>query len=93
MELSEEEQKLLKQYQTLSTSLPSLANRVAIEVVPAIIFVSLGMYTEKIIWFVVLITLMVTYNVQRVLRQYKNIKKLNSISKKAIGNIDENKKN
>lgn len=93
MELSKEEEKLLKQYQTLSASLPSLINRVAIEVVPAIIFVSIGIYTEKFIWFIVLVTLMVTYNVQRVLRQYKNIIKLNSISKKTIGNINDNKKN
>ncbi|GEM_PF-1915012 len=93
MELSEEERKLLKQYQVLSLSLPSLANRIAIEVIPAIIFVSLGIYTEKIIWFIVLISLMVTYNVQRVVRQYKNIKKLDSISKKVIGKINENKRN
>lgn len=92
MSLSEEEKILLKQYQELSGSLPSLTNRIAIEVVPAIIFTAAAIYTGKIIWFIVLIILMVFYNVQRVVRQHKNIKKLKSISEKTIGNISENKK-
>ena len=92
MSLSEEEKTLLKQYQELSVSLPSLTNRIAIEVVPAIIFTAIAIYTGKIIWFIVLIIFMVFYNVQRVVRQYKNIKKLKSISEKTIGNLSENKK-
>jgi hypothetical protein len=92
MEFTEEEQKLLKKYQSLSTSVPSLINRVAVEIVPPVIFVTLGIYAGKIIWFIVLILLMVIYNVQRVIRQHKNIEKLNSISKKTIGNIDEGEK-
>jgi len=89
MELSKEEVKLLKQYQTLSNSVPSLASRLAIEIVPAIIFVSLGLYFNQIIWFLVLIGMLVFYNVQRVIRQRKSIAKLRSISQKAIGNINE----
>jgi len=87
MELSKEERELLKQYQVLSDSIPRLVNRVAVEVVPPIIFVALGLCTGDAVWFVVVITLMVIYNVQRVLRQYKNIVKLKSISKKAIGDV------
>ena len=89
MEFSEKEQKLLKQYQSLSTSMPSLTNRLAVEVIPPIVFVTIGIYTGKIIWFIVLVALMVLYNVQRVIRQHKNITMLNSISKKSIGDIDE----
>ena len=92
MEITEEEKELLKQYQTLSDSMPSLANRVAIEVVPPAIFVAIGLVTGQVIWYLVVITLMVVYNVQRVLRQYKNIVKLKSISEKAIGNVGEEKK-
>lgn len=72
--------------------MPSLVNRVAVEIVPPIIFVAIGIYTGQIIWFLVLITLMVIYNVQRVLRQYKNIVKLKSISKKTIGTVNEQSK-
>ena len=92
MDLTEEERKLLSQYQSLSESMPSLINRLAIEVVPPVVFVGIGLYTGQVIWFLVLITLMVTYNVQRVLRQYKNIIKLRSISKKAIGIYNGNSK-
>ncbi|UTA47572.1 hypothetical protein L1F30_15630 [Simiduia sp. 21SJ11W-1] len=87
MEISKEEKELLKQYQSLSDSMPSLASRVAIEVVPPAIFVAIGLFTGQVIWFLVVITLMVVYNVQRVLRQYKNIIKLKSISEKTIGSI------
>jgi hypothetical protein len=92
MDISEEEKQLLKQYQTLSDSMPSLVNRVAIEVVPPFIFVTIGLSTGQVVWFLFVITLMVIYNVQRVLRQYKNIIKLKSISKKAIGSINEEPK-
>ena len=92
MEISEEEKELLRQYQSLSDSMPSLANRVAIEVVPPVIFVVIGLFTGQVIWFLVVITLMVIYNVQRVFRQYKNILKLRSISKKTIGKISEEPK-
>lgn len=92
MEISEDEKELLKQYQSLSVTMPSLVNRLAIEVVPPIIFVAIGLYTGQVVWFVVLIVLMVIYNVQRILRQYKNIIKLKSISEKTIGTIDESTK-
>lgn len=90
MKLSEEERELLKQYQRLSETMPGLINRLAVEIIPPIIFVSIGLYTGKIIWFLTLIMLMVVYNVQRVLRQYKNIVKLRSISVKTIGIISKN---
>lgn len=92
MEISEEEKELLKQYQSLSDSMPSLANRLAIEVVPPALFVAIGIFTGQVIWFVVVIAFMVIYNVQRVLRQYKNIVKLKSISKKTIGNVSDEPK-
>jgi len=92
MEITKEEKELLKQYQILSDSMPSLANRVAIEVIPPVIFVAIGLVTGQVIWCLVVITLMVVYNVQRVLRQYKNIVKLKSISEKAIGNVSEEPK-
>ena len=90
MDLTEEEKELLTQYQSLSESMPRLMNRLAVEIVPALIFVGIGLYTGKVIWFLMLVTLMVVYNVQRVLRQYKNIVKLRSIAKKVIDSIDEN---
>ncbi|MCP4163961.1 MAG: hypothetical protein GY760_28190 [Deltaproteobacteria bacterium] len=91
MDLSEEEKELLTQYQNLSGSMTSLLKRLSVEIIPPIIFVGMGLYTGKLIWFFLIIALMVVYNVQRVLRQYKNIVKLRSISKKLIGSIDKNK--
>ena len=90
MKLSREEKELLEQYKTLSDSMSSLTNRVAVEIVPPIVFVAIGLYTGKVFWFIVLISLMVAYNVQRVLRQYKNIEKLRSIAQKAICTTNEN---
>ena len=89
MEITEEEKELLKQYQVLSTSMPNLANRVAIEVVPPVIFAAVGLVTGQVMWFLVVITLMVVYNVQRVFRQYKSIVKLKSIAEKTIGNVSK----
>ncbi len=89
MALSEDEKELLVKYQNISESMPSLMNRLAIEVAPPAIFVGLGLYTGKVVWFLILIALMVLYNVQRVLRQHKNIVKLRSISNKTIGSTSE----
>lgn len=92
MEFSEEEKKLLKQYQNLPASMTNLVKRLAVEIIPPVIFIFLGLYTGRIVWFIVLIILMVFYNVQRIVRQHNNIKKLNSISLKAIGDhADETK--
>lgn len=88
MSLSDDEKKLLEQYQILSNSNPKFLNRLAVEIIPPIVFVCLGLYTGKIIWFLVLIVLMVTYNVQRVIHQNKNIEKLRSISIKTIGTVN-----
>ncbi len=89
MELSEEEKKLLSQYQILSSSIPNFANRIAVEIVPPIIFVGLGLYTGQILWFLILIAMLVFYNLQRVIRQYKNIVRLKSISEKTLGTLEE----
>lgn len=82
--LSDDEKKLLAQYQVLSDSMPSLANRLAVEIIPAALFVAAGIYTDNIIWFLVLIATMVTYNLQRIIRQQKNITRLKSISQKTL---------
>ena len=92
MELSEDEKKLLTQYQHLSGSIPSLMNRLVVETVPPAIFVGIGLYTGQLVWFLMLISIMVAYNVQRILRQYKNIEKLRSISKKTIGVVNDSPK-
>ena len=91
-ELTEDEKVLLKQYQTLSTSLPNLANRLAVEVVPAVVFVMMWFFTGNVTPLIILISLMVIYNVQRVLRQHKTYKKLHSISKKSIGDVCDEEK-
>jgi hypothetical protein len=88
MNLSDDEKKLLEQYQVLSNSNPKFLNRLAVEIIPPIVFVCLGLYTGEIVWFLVLIVIMVTYNVQRGIRQYKNIERLRSISIKIIDTVN-----
>ena len=86
-EISKEERDLLIQYQSLSKSMPSFSKRLAIEIVPPVIFVAAWSYTNNAIYLIVLILVMVFYNIQRVVRQYKNIASLKSISVKTIGEI------
>jgi hypothetical protein len=84
LNLSDTEVKLLKQYQTLSTSKGKWFNRLAIEIIPPIVFVSIGLFTGNYIWFLTLIAIMVVYNVQRVIRQQKYITELQLISQKVL---------
>lgn len=84
MEISDQELDLLKKYQVLGAGKGSVANRLAVEIVPPIVFVAIGFYTGSYTWFIVLISAMVFYNVQRVIRQTKAIKLLNSISEKVV---------
>jgi len=90
-ELTNQEKALLRQYQTLSTSLPSLTNRLAVEIVPASVFGLMWYFSGNVAPLLLLILIMVFYNIQRVLRQHKIYKTLNSISQKAIGYVHEEK--
>lgn len=65
--------------------MPSLFNRLAIEVVPPLAFIAAWFYTKNPYFLLMLISIMAFYNIQRVIRQYKNIVKLKSISVKTIG--------
>ena len=77
---------------SFSISIPGLSNRLAVEIVPPVILVAIWFYTGSVTYLIVLIAILVIYNVQRVFRQYRNIAKLKSISKKIIGEVnDENK--
>lgn len=89
MQLKNEEKQLLEQYKTLSNSTLNIANRLAVEVVPPIVFVAIGIIRDEIIWFLLLITIMVFYNVQRVIRQQRNLKTLKSLSDKLLNEKDE----
>ena len=92
MDLSNEERKLLELYQKLPTSLSSLINRLVVEIVPPVIFIFLGLYTGNVIWFLAIIVTMASFNIHRVLRQFKNIDLLMKISKKVLGEIKDTKK-
>jgi hypothetical protein len=88
---TKEEKELLRQYQNLSTSVPSMAGRLAVEVIAASIFIGAWAYTGHALYLVVFIAALVGYNIQRILRQYKNLPKLRSISKKTIGEVANEK--
>ena len=82
MNLTQQERALLKKYQSLNSDRATMIGRLAIEILPPVLFVAIGLYTGSITWFLVLITVLVFYNVQRVLRQAKILKLLSAISEK-----------
>ena len=84
MKLSEQECDLLQQYSELNKSKPNLFLRLAVEVVPPALFIGLGLLRGEYIWFIALVAILVTYNVLRVLKQYKNISILASIADKTV---------
>jgi hypothetical protein len=88
-ELTEDEINLLERYQVLSSLMGRIAYRLAIEIIPPVAFVAIWFFTGSVSYLLVLITLMVFYNVQRILRQRKYIMKLNSISIKALGDVHD----
>ncbi len=92
-DLSEKEINLLKLYQKLSSSKPSKVNRLAVEVVPPIIFTVLGIITGNILFFVLVILLLVIFNVIKVIKQETNINLLKSISVKIVGDISSYESN
>lgn len=87
-EISNKERELLEKYQVLSASAPHMFNRLAIEIVPPILFIGFWYATENVIFLIFVIFLMVVYNVQRVLSQNSNISTLSSISRKLIGKVE-----
>jgi hypothetical protein len=89
--LTKEEKELLRQYQNLPISVSSVAGRLAAEVIPASIFIGAWVYTGHALYLVVFIAALAGYNIQRILRQYKNLLKLRSISKKTIGEVANEK--
>lgn len=89
MEFSEQELDLLKKYQVLNAGKSGFASRLALEIIPPIVFVVIGFYTGSFTWFIVLIVALVFYNVQRVIRQSKVLSLLNSISKKVVAETSE----
>jgi len=80
---NEEEKDLLRKYQGLSTS--SLGGRVAFEIVAPLVFVAAWLYTGRAIYLLALIVALVF----RALKQHKTLRKLSSISKKVIGEVDK----
>lgn len=88
MNLTEEELQLLKQYRLLSTKKLVWLNRLAVEIVPPMVFVGVGIYRDEYIWFVMVVAVLVIFNIMRVVRQPKTLRLLASISKKILNAQD-----
>lgn len=84
-----EERQLLEQYQKFPLNLASKANRIAVEVIPPVIFVLLGILRDRSLYFIAVICLLVSFNVLRTLRQSRMIQLLKSISIKTIGSTKD----
>ncbi|MDF2447203.1 MAG: hypothetical protein K0S46_2439 [Moraxellaceae bacterium] len=86
---TEDEKQLLAQYQVLSASVPSLGVRLAAEVIPPLVFIGMWYDSGEVLYLLASITAMVAYGVLRIVKQYKNIARLNSISEKVLGTQPE----
>jgi hypothetical protein len=82
---TEEEKQLLAQYQVLSASAPSLRVRLAAEVIPPLVFIGMWYDSGEVLYLLACIAAMVAYGVLRIVKQYKNIARLTSISGKVLG--------
>ena len=82
LNLSPEEIKVLEQYRKLSSSKAKTINLYAVEIIPPAILVILGFVTERTIFFIGLICILVLYNVHRVYRQTSYKEHLKSIAEK-----------
>ncbi len=82
LNLSPEEIKVLEQYRKLSSSKAKIINLYAVEIIPPVILVTLGLATERTIFFIGLIIILVLYNILRVYRQASYKEHLRSIADK-----------
>lgn len=85
IEFSEPEMKLLRHYQAFSQSRVGRLNRLAVEIVPPIVLLAIGLVKDSHVYAIITILLLITFNVKRVLNQDKTIPLLKSISIKSIG--------
>ena len=91
LNLSPEELKVLEQYRKLSLSKSKIINLYAVEIVPPAILVVLGLVTERTIFLIGLICILVFYNVLRVYRQTSYKEHLKSIANKIFSYISAQK--
>ena len=91
MNFTEEEKKLLTQYQKLSNSMPTFLNRLAVELIPPAICIAIWLITGQSHWLLIVVVISVAFNVRKVVGQRNNIDILKSISIKAIGEVTSEK--
>ncbi|MEN9353396.1 MAG: hypothetical protein RL318_721 [Fibrobacterota bacterium] len=83
-ELTSEEVGLLRSYSALPTNPSSHWNRLAVEIVPPLMFIGLWAFTGHATYLMFLILALVGYNVLRVSRQRRNIHILKSLATKLL---------
>jgi hypothetical protein len=91
LNLSPEEIKVLEQYRRLSLSQAKAINLYAVEIVPSAVLVAVGAATERPIFYVGLICMLVFYNILRVYRQGAYKGHLKSIAEKVCSFLSEQK--
>lgn len=91
LNLSPEELKVLEQYRKLSSSKAKTINLYAVEIIPPAILIVLGLVTERIIFFIGLICILVLSNVFRIYRQTSYKEHLKSIAEKICSYVSEHK--
>ncbi|WP_370678794.1 hypothetical protein [Comamonas sp. GB3 AK4-5] len=80
--LTHAERTLLERYQRLAGG--SLAPRLAVEIIPPLVFVGLWAWSGKAVFLLALIAVLVVFNVWRVLQQRRALRHLQSIAVKAL---------
>lgn len=87
LNLTPEELKVLEQYRKLALTKTKTINLYAVEIIPPAIFVVLSLVTERTIFFIGIIGILVFYNVLRVYRQTFYKEHLKSIAEKVCSHV------
>lgn len=75
---------MLRRYQQLDVAPRRHAHRLAVELLPPLVFVALWAWTDQVVFLLALIAVQVSFNVARVLRQRSAMVQLQGIAAKAL---------
>jgi len=89
MNLTEEEKKIISQYEKVPTKPMQRIGIWAVELVPPAIMIFIGFYRDKKIYLIAAIGTLVFFNVYRLFRQEKTVRILKSACSKIMASLGE----
>jgi hypothetical protein len=82
MNFTDRELKLINQLKRLPVDFKSRLNLWAVEIIPPIIFIGAGLYTDKSLYLIIAICILMFFNIIRLWRQHSSVRVLKSIATK-----------